>query len=212
MRNNILLIPIFMLVLSCTSTEQKNEIKPVAKDSLRESQQELETPMSSLYDEELLEEIKKNIGAEKIVIKDHLIISNDTDTIFFPQEPALNSKTILQGEKNKLKIQVELLRDKYTSLSYLITFEEKDKKAEFKGRAKIGSGFFLGSEIDEDAVTEESYSADEYIDESNPECFLSIRVGRPDEKNGLVGKLIKKCNGEFSDIDLDNFPSLREKK
>ena len=144
----------------------------------------------------------------------HLFIENK-DTILFPQFPVMKKYTVLTAKKGDLAIALKLKRINQTTIDYEIEMVESGKASEnFKGQATIASTFYWGSESDENPKTGVSYGVDEYVD-MNEDCYTAIRLGKDESfregKTQLLGKLIKNCNGEIQEIELDNFLTFIEK-
>ena len=75
-----------------------------------------------------------------------------------------------------------------------------------EGKASLAPAFFIGSELDEDDEGN-TYPADVYSHEGD--CMLDIRIGL-DEKGAVSAKLIRQCNDESANIDLEDSPLLTE--
>ncbi len=163
------------------------------------------------YSEKFINGLKKMNGFGDFELTDNLLILKNKDTIEFPNKPEINKQIVLTAIKENLAIALKIKRINQVSIEYIIEMTEFGKSS-FKsnGIAEISSGFFLGSESDTYEATGTSYFSTSYQNE-NDECYTYIRLGTQDGNSCLLGKIIKNCNGKIKDIDLENFPTLREK-
>jgi len=165
------------------------------------------------YSEKFIKDLEEDSGlGKKFVLKDSLLIINDHDTAYFSPTPKRGQVFILKGNNERLAITLTVKRINYTSIDYNIEMVQKGKKNYTQnGQADIISSFFLGTESDEDD-SGLSYFVTEFHGSLDKACFPSIRLGYSQEgPRLLLGKLIKNCNDEITDISLDNFPTLKEK-
>ena len=150
---------------------------------------------------------------KRVELKKGMMILNLIDSIYFPEVPKLNQRINFTGRKENLAIALTVKRINYTSIEYrleMVEFGKANKTT--NGIADLGVFFFLGSETDKYELTNEGYFSTEYLTEKDS-CYLNIRIGNLEDSidKPLLAKIIKNCNGELMDIDLNNFPTLREK-
>ena len=205
MKKSILFILLVLLLTNC-----KNESG---------SQQEIDTgnyifevKNDSDYDGKFLEGLKKQKLAQVILDGNSLTI--DGELITFPEYPKMGKPTTLIGKKEDLSINLTVNRKNQTTIDYTITMMETGKGLiKFKGEATIAPTFYLGLESDESNISKLMYTIDEYLASDDDDYYIAIRLGKEEEEelgNQLLGKLIKNCNGDVRDIDLDDFPTLME--
>lgn len=204
MKKSILFILLVILFTNC-----KNE---------SESQQEIDTGSyifevknDSDYNGKFLEDLKKQKLAQVILDGNSLTI--DGELMTFPEYPKEGKSTTFTGKKDGLTINLTINRKNQTTINYAITMMETGKGlTKFKGEATIASTFYLGLESDESSISKLMYPVDEYLASDDEDCYIAIRLGKEEEElgNQLLGKLIKNCNGDVRDIDLDDFPTLME--
>ena len=153
------------------------------------------------------------IGYKHFELKDSFLIINDLDTALFPKTPEIGKRIVLTGKKDELAVSLMVKRLNYTTIDYTIEMVEFGKTNHLqKGRADIVSGFFLGGETDESDISGLSYFVTEFNDYGENGCYTHIRLGYEEESGPhLLGKLVKNCNGDINDADLDGFPTLTEK-
>ncbi|WP_237274930.1 hypothetical protein [Tenacibaculum ovolyticum] len=163
------------------------------------------------YSENFIKGLKKIVGFGDFELTDNFLILKDKDTVEFPDKPKINKQIVLTAEKDNLAITLKIKRINQVSIEYIIDMAQFGKST-FKsnGIAEISPGFFLGSESDTDNATDISYFSTSYENVNN-KCFTYIRLGTQEESPLLLGKLIKNCNDQIKEINLENFPTLREK-
>lgn len=163
------------------------------------------------YSEAFLAGLHESTGFRKFDLRDSLFIINDQDTVLFPTSIKIGDAIKFTGRKDELAIALTVKRINYTTVSYSLEMVEFGKASHNqKGTADLASGFFLGSESDEE--NGELYMVDEFMDHGKDDCLLKIRIGEdPSGGNTLVCKIIKNCNGKLRNITLNNFPALQEK-
>jgi hypothetical protein len=165
------------------------------------------------YSENFINKLKGFEGVNWVDLNGDLLILEQRDTISFPALPALKEKMVFTGKKGNLAVAVKLERINQTSIRYKIEMTEFGKTSEyFKGIADISPYFFMGDESDEDDETGLSYGATAYSNEEG-DCYTNIRIGqlKAGDDAPLLMKLIKNCNGKIREIDLADFPTLRQK-
>ncbi len=233
MKNKLLLFLGVIFFCACQSNTSSNQKDPKPKPGketdlkgtieTEETVQVIESETKKLaaifiedesqYSSEFISKIRSFGGIERVDLKGDLVILDQGDSIQFPQIPKVNERYTLTGKEGDLAIAITVKRINYTSLEYKIEMNEfgKSSKSEI-GLAELSPFFFLGSESDMDDRTEESYFCTEFS-AVHDSCHLSIRIGNMEDspEQALLGKLIKNCNDKIRDIDLDNFPTLREK-
>ena len=162
------------------------------------------------YSEAFIAGLRESTGFRKFNLEDSLLIVDNQDTILFPQSVKFGDEIQFTGRKGELVIALRVKRINYSTVSYTLEMVEFGKSHHNqKGTADLSSGFFLGSESDEQ--NGEMYMVDEFIDQRD-DCLLKIRIGNaPGNRNSLVCKVVKNCNGKLKNITLTNFPALQEK-
>ncbi len=234
MKNKFYLLLITILFSACQSKTSSNQNTPDSKpaeaiksadkktNGVKEEPNAIESETKKLadisiadeaqYSPEFVSQIRSFGGIEQIDLEGNLVILDQKDSIQFPEIPRLNKSYTLKGKEGNLSLSMTVKRVNYTSVEYKIEMNElgKSNKSEM-GLAHLSGFFFLGSESDVDDQTEESYFCTEFSVAKDP-CHLSIRIGNIEDSpdQALLAKVIKNCNGEIRDIDLDNFPTLRE--
>lgn len=224
------LIPILFtaaIVFSCSSEQPQstqestiNPTKPHAEFHQLDSEKPSTDPPRKAtvivkntddYSAAFIAGLRESTGFRKFSLKDSLLIVDNQDTILFPQSINIGDELKFTGRKDELAIALTIKRLNYTTVSYWVEMVEFGKaNHDQKGTADLSSGFFLGSESDEQ--NGELYMVDEFIDQGKRDCMLKIRIGSEPEKNGLrVCKIVKNCNGKLKNITLTNFPTLVEK-
>lgn len=149
----------------------------------------------------------KELGYQKMELKDSLLIIDQTDTVQFSQTPKIGESSVYTGKLDNLAISVTVKRSNYTTVDYQIEMIEFGKTSHIQtGQADINSAFFFGPESNIDEQTGEGYFVTEYTD-NRADCATHIRIGDENE----LAKIIKYCNGNLKDITLDNFTTLHKK-
>lgn len=167
----------------------------------------------SKYSEKFYGGLKSYKGMETIELIGGEMILDKKDSISFPEIPTINKMLKFTGRKEDLAIALTLERINYTSIKYELEMVEFGKSSKIEnGIADLGSFFFLGSESDTDEIKNINYLSTEFSSEIGS-CYTNIRIGNVENSMNkpLLVKLVKNCNGEIRNIDLDNFPALREK-
>lgn len=164
------------------------------------------------YSEKFIQGLKE-LGFEKIELRDSLLLINGKDTAYFPGIPGIGKQIVLTGKKGNLAIALTIKRINYTTIDYKIEMVEFGKASYNQtGQADIISSFFYGSESDVSEKTGNGYFVTEFSEYKDKDCYTHIRLGYEEETGPyLSGKLKKNCNGQIMDIDLDNFATLVEK-
>lgn len=162
------------------------------------------------YSEAFIAGLRESTGFRKFNLEDSLLIVDNQDTILFPQSVKFGDEILFTGRKGELAIALRVKRINYSTVSYVLEMVEFGKSHHNQnGTADLSSGFFLGSESDEE--NGELYMVDEFIDQRD-DCLLKIRIGNaPGNSISLVCKIVKNCNGKLKNITLTNFPALQEK-
>ena len=189
-------------------SQRKEPIKPKTKKLVK-----VVVDNTTQYSKKFISELSVMNGMDRIELDKGMIILNQTDSISFPEIPAIKHKKVFTGRKADLSITLTVERINFTSMEYRIEIVEFGKsKSNTKGIADLGTFFFLGSESDTDDLTRESYFSTEFAN-SVDSCYTNIRIGNFEDSNDkpLLAKIVKNCNGEVMNIGLNNFPSLREK-
>jgi hypothetical protein len=198
---------------SNTVEEQQNSY---TKDVGKEQKEENDTfPSVSVnkpgkFSESFIKALKELIGSGQYELRDSMLIIDKKDTSYFPGTPAIGQNQTYTGKKGDLSVAIHIQRLNYTTIKYRIEIVEHGKSSHYEsGEADLNAGFFLGSEIDEDDLTGNSYPAAEFSFTASEKCFTIIRIGF-DYGKGMA-KLNKSCNGKLQSITLENFPTLRLK-
>lgn len=166
---------------------------------------------SADYSIHFLEEMDRQ-GMHDLSLVDSFLILGPTDTVNFPQIPAIGTQTTLTAKQGELAIALTVERINQTTIKYQIEMVEFGKASHnYQGQAHLNPHFYFGSETDESSLSGIFYLSTEFTD-SKDSCYTYIRLGR-EEASGpyLLGKLIKNCNGKIRNIGLDSFPTLVEK-
>ncbi len=163
------------------------------------------------YSIDFLRDLEKS-GVKGVKLIDNMFIGNGQDTSYFPEYPELKSKILFTGRKENIVIALTVERINQTTIDYKIEMVEFGKSSyNTTGQATINTGFYIGSEIDENEYSGNTYASVQYID-SKDTCFNYIRIGRDDHfGNRMMAKIIKNCNNKIRPVGLDNFPTLIEK-
>jgi len=192
-------------------SKSKTEHKTETQNKTEQKEAIVIVKNESDYSEKFINGLKKMNGFGDFKLTDNFLILKNKDTIEFPNKPEINKRIVLTAIKDNLAIALKIKRINQVSIEYVIEMTQYGKSS-FKsnGIAQISSSFFLGSESDTYEATGNSYFSTSYQNE-NGECFTYIRLGTQDKTPYLLGKLIKNCNGKIKEINLENFPTLREK-
>jgi hypothetical protein len=159
------------------------------------------------YSEHFIQGLKE-LGFQKIELKDSLLIIDNKDTVLFSKTPKIGELSVYTGKKGNLAIAVTVKRINYTTVDYQIEMVEFGKTSHTQsGQADIISSFFFGPESNINEQTGEGYFVTEYTDNRADNCATQIRIG---DENDLA-KIIKYCNGKIKDITLENFTTLHKK-
>lgn len=209
---SVLLILIGLTLCSVKAQADKNASSGLATEN--EKQPIIVVDNESDYSKKFIDGLKEISHYKKFMLKKNVLIIEETDTTYFSETPKIGERYVLTGEKDGLKISVTVKRINYTTVDY--TIEMFSSGGELKhsqvGQADIASAFFLGDESDESDKSGINYFVTEYSESRENDCYTYIRLGYEEETDpGLLGKIIKNCNGDIQDIDLDNFPTLIEK-
>lgn len=189
-------------------TVDKNSVDTLQTISTDNTKQDISTNDKSLYDQTFIDGLA-GYGEQIKLIENYILIGQDT--AYFPEEIKLNTETIFKGTKDKKNFVLTLRRINLTSLNYNFQLLDKDAKLlnSKKGKATLGSLFFLGSESDDDDETGEGYLSVEYYDHS-ADCSFAIRIGEKDDNGKLRAKIKLRCKDhKLKNISLDDNPTLR---
>jgi hypothetical protein len=141
---------------------------------------------------------------------DSLLIIGQLDTAYFPTDLPLDEPRRLTGHSNYISFELTISRINYSTIAYNLGLYKANKLSfSQKGHADISTGFFLGSETDEDDKTGVSYGSTEYSHQSTS-CVLFIRIGK-NEIGKLCGKVKRSCRDKNRNIPLDACPTLYER-
>jgi len=133
------------------------------------------------YSEEFIASLEMDQMNYQALIGNKLILS-EGDTVYFPEEPKIGVPTKLTARSKGVAMALSIERINQSTIEYQLEITEFGKDSYFKdGQADLSAHFFFGSGREKD---------------SGPV---------------LLGKIIKNCNGNLMDIQLDNFPTLIEK-
>jgi hypothetical protein len=200
-------------LLSCNNqptekTVDKNSVDTLQPISTDNTKQDISTNDKSLYDQTFIDGLA-GYGEQIKLIENYILIGQDT--AYFPEDVKLNTETIFKGTKDKKNFVLTVRRINLTSLNYNFQLLDKDAKLlnSKKGKATLGSLFFLGSESDDDDETGEGYLSVEYYDHS-ADCSFAIRIGGKDDNGKLRAKIKLRCkDNKLKNISLDDNPTLR---
>lgn len=186
--------------------------EPVGKKA-EKRQPEIIVESKSDYSKGFIDGLKEIPHHKKFTLKNNLLIIEDTDTTYFSETPKTGKQFVLTGEKEGLKITVTVKRKNYTTIDYKIDMVGAGElKHSQSGKAEMASEFFIGDESDTSDRSGIGYFSTEFSEIRENDCYTYIRLGYEEETGPyLLGKLIKNCNGNIHDIDLDNFPMFMEK-
>ncbi|WP_299436109.1 hypothetical protein [uncultured Aquimarina sp.] len=192
---------------------QSNQESESSKINENESFTEFFFDNEHLYSSTFISKLRSAKRMKKIEFTEDVMILNEEDTVQFPEFPKIDKRSVLTGRKDDLAIALTIKRINYTSIEYRIEMVEFGKSNKMEnGIADLGIYFFLGSESDTDQRSNVGYFSTEYSNYKDS-CYTKIRIGNIDDspEKPLLAKIVKNCNGEIKNIDLDNFPNLREK-
>lgn len=207
-----------MLIVGCTPQEESTQ---TAGDDTQQTTQQAEPQpdttgrIGSLliknkadYDAAFIKELQ-DAPLGEVVLDGHKMIENG-ETYQFPAYPELGKTENLTATVGTTTVNIMVKRINQTTVDYQIDFLEEGKQEavhQTKGQATISaSSMYMGSESDENDLTGNSYMAAEYSSsntDNGEECYTYIRIGKEDDNGQLLGRLIKNCNGQYKDIDLD---------
>lgn len=207
MRN--IFLGLLLLSSSCLVEGEKKEVSK--KENFKSTKVFVDNP--AFYSAPFLQELEAIDFYEKVELTDGQMIINEKDTILLPTIPKQNYERIFRGERDSLSVILTIRRVNRTAIEYQAEMADFGKWTYLgRGIVHLSPAFYLGTESDVDELTGASYFSTEYQEEKDS-CLTSIRIGQPeDSKNSpYLIKLIKNCNGKIRDIDLENFPTLREK-
>lgn len=215
MKKTIFISLSILLFFGCTPKEES------AQNSQEDTQQQTATPQADTtgligsltimntadYHPDFIKALQGSPLGE-VVLDGNKMIENG-ETYEFPTYPELGKTRNLTATVGTTTVNIMVKRINQTTIDYQIEFFEEGKPEathQQKGQATISAGsMFMGSESDENELTGNSYMAAEYssINTDDEECYTSIRIGKEDDNGQLLGRLIKNCNGQYDDIDLD---------
>ncbi|MFK7949337.1 MAG: hypothetical protein AB8G11_17225 [Saprospiraceae bacterium] len=220
MKNFLFICVSVILIFGCTPKEESTQ---TTEDNTQQVTQQQTEPqpdttgrIGSLlilnkadYHPDFIKELQ-DAPLEDIVLDGNKMIEGEQIALF-PDYPAFEEQKKLSAKVGKTTVNIVINRINQTTIDYTIEFLEEGKKEsvyQTKGEATISaSSMYMGSESDENELTGNSYMAIEYIDsstdEKNNECYTYIRIGKEEDNGQLLGRLIKNCNGQYDDIDLD---------
>lgn len=210
-----------ILISSCTHGKKQdvpskvpiqNTINSVIKETKHNPDSFLiEIKDSSDYSSNFIKSLNPDKTFWKFSLDGNLLITNDQDTTEFPEEPPIDKVVLLSNKNDKFEINLTVKRVLLSTIEYKIELIERTGHSIIKsGSADLSSHFFLGSESDFDDSSGFQYFSAEYWD-SIINYQTSIRIGKdPINNKSFLGKII--CTLGNNKIDLDNFPTLIEKK
>jgi len=213
MKLTIYILTLIFGLLSCNNQSTGKIVDKNSVDTLKailtdKKKQDLSTKEKSQYDQTFIDGLA-GYGEQIKLIENYMLIGQDT--AYFPEEIKLYKETIFKGTKGKKKFVLTVTRINLTSLNYNFQLFDKDAKLlnSKKGKATLGSLFFLGSESDDDDETGEGYLSVEYYDHS-ADCSFAIRIGDKDDNGKLRAKIKLRCkDNKLKNISLDDNPTLR---
>ncbi len=221
MKKWISLIILILLVSSCSNDRKQPEDSKNVEQKLdpknsdfKETKQPSDSVSivikdSSDYSLNFIRSLKTDKSFWNYTLNGNLFIFNDNDTTKFPEDPPMGKIVILSNKKEDIEINLTVKRVFQSSIEYKLEFIQNGSSSIQKGLADLSPHFFLGSESDTDDSTGYSYFSAEYWDKNID--YLSIRIGKePINEKTLRGIIV--CKLGSVKIDLDNFPTLKEKQ
>jgi hypothetical protein len=189
-------------------TTLKNPVDTLQSVSANKQQQHIYIKDKSQYDQTFIDElIHYN---EPIKLIDNYIITGK-DTTYFPTDLPLNKEIYFKGIKAEQHFLLTVKRVNQTSLTYDFEIIKDNETVDYKrGKAILGSMFFLASENDEDSQTGDGYGSSEYRDKAN-DCWFAIRIGIGKDDNGKQRAMLNYgCKDKSKQaLNLDECPTLR---
>ncbi len=179
------------------------------EDTDSESPAKITLQDDSKYSKTFLNKLSYSGLANEFELADSLLIVEKLDTFVFPMELPENEWTNFIAVKGGYTLSLDVARLNFSTLGFNYELRKGNQTIDqINGEAHINTGFFLGSESDEDPQTGASYFCDEYTFEKQ-NCYFAIRLGN-DEGIRKV-KIIKDCESGKYDIALEDCPVLLEK-
>jgi hypothetical protein len=217
--NKIFPLIIFILLVSSCSHNRKKEIDKKSREQrMNLKNSNINQPRDSFailindssdYSLNFMRSLKTDKSYWKYVLNRNLFIVNENDTATFPTDPPMGKLVFMSNQKEDLKINLTVKRIFLSSIEYKLEFIQNGSSLIQNGYADLSPYFFYGSESDTDDSSGYAYFSAEYWDKNID--YLSIRIGKePIAEKTLRGKIICKI-GRYK-IDLDNFPTLKEKQ
>ncbi len=202
----ILLFAFCCSLMACQSEEKPTDSEAVSLP-VKEEKVKPATPQAE-YSMEFIERFKDLEGLGELDLAGPYIVMGK-DSIPFPDYLPVGKSLSASAKTETIKINIAATRINYSSIKYVIDMSTTDgKQHHSEGEAHLSPGFILGDEIDESSISGMGYAVSEYSTQED-DCYTSIRIGRePESGNQLLCKIIKNCNGEIPDIDLEDFPTL----
>ncbi|MEL6866854.1 MAG: hypothetical protein AAFP19_20690 [Bacteroidota bacterium] len=217
MKNSLFLV-LALVLFACQYTSDTNDKATEeaqdnpAQAAVKDTVQTLPNAVPD-YSPAFVQAVKNQDKAQNVEFQQEMMILNGRDTIPFPSEPAIGKTVVLSAKKDNLAAALRFKRINYTSIQYKLELVDLGQSSiEEEGEAHLAPYFFLGGESDVDDQTGLSYFSTEFSI-AQDSCYTYLRIGNrnDDPKEAYLAKLIKNCNGEIGDIELDNFPTLIEK-
>ncbi|WP_264791722.1 hypothetical protein [Aureispira anguillae] len=165
------------------------------------------------YSETFISDLKTIKGLKRADLKGNRMILNEKDTFYFPPILKQKKRIVLTARKDNLAIALTIQQINQTSIKYQLEMVEFGKTSTIrKGIANLSAFFFLASETNTYEKTGVGYLATSFSDKSKS-CLTEILIGNMDDapNKPFLVKLTANCNQGIRDINLKNFPTLREK-
>jgi hypothetical protein len=198
-------------ILKGNKTKEKPLEEPIKSEAKKSAKLVIDNEIQ--YSKKFITQLRRTNGMEEIEFNNGIMILNQKDSISFPEIPTINRSIVFTGRKEDLAIALTVKRINYTSIEYRLEIVEFGKSSKTtKGIADLGGFFFFGGESDTDELTKENYFSTEFTNKIDS-CYTNIRIGNSEDSEDfpLLAKIVKNCNQEITTVDLDNFPTLREK-
>ena len=209
MQKIILLLILFIGFTECRYKVHKNYLQLKKDDSgnVFRNEQGLTIQDTSMYDRTFIEGL--SLYKKPLQLVNNFLIA-DMDTVRFPEVLPYRSEVTLSAEKQTKVFRLSVTRLNLTTIEYQFRLtDDKISLVDRSGTAVLSSSFFLGSEMDRDQASGESYESYEYWDRQG-DCWISIRIGSSRTDQGQIrAKLKQACpSGTQISLDLKTCPTL----
>lgn len=204
------LVLLILLVLASCGKDPKNELPletvtdAITADTIV-SKGNIYIKDRSQYSPEWIADVEANEpGYRPIkIINDYMLIENDT--AYFDTSLKLKQDYRFTAFTDSHFYQLTVKRINYTTVEYDFTlFKDEESVFNHKGKAHLGSYFFLGDETFNDEEEGIGYLATEYYDK-NPDGLV-VDIGEPDEE----GRIRANIKGLPANINANTDITLRQ--